>query len=182
MKSVVSYLFFYHDTLVNINNLSIEETQKLQDMLRQKESDLEKTEDLLNSFQQEVHLLSRERKRLLGLQNNLELELETSAQAHKQLAEQKTENEKLKEIIDTLKTDLDEALYLQSTSSPSVQFMDALEDVEGDKEGDEQVVTMIIKRRPSSILSVNDESSHALGPASVAPIKVNTICFVLPHM
>lgn len=80
-------------------------------MLRQKESDLENTESLLNNFHQEVQLLSQERKRLIDLQNNLELELETSAQAHKQLAEQKTENEKLKEIIDTLKVDLDEALY-----------------------------------------------------------------------
>jgi DNA repair exonuclease SbcCD ATPase subunit len=129
-------------------------------MLRQKESDLEKTEDLLNSFQQEVHLLSKERKRLLGLQNNLELELETSAQAHKQLAEQKTENEKLKEIIDTLKTDLDEALFLQSSSS-SVKFMDALEEKEQDQ------------------ITIPSIESHALGPASV-PIKVN--CLVLYYL
>lgn len=132
-----------------------QETQKLQDLLRQKESDLEKTEDLLNSFQQEVQLLSEERKRLLGLQNSLELELETSAQAHKQLAEQKTENEKLKEIIDSLKTDLDEALYLQKSKAAeaaaadedALEFMDALE-----------------------VNSEEEESSHALVPASV-PLK-----------
>lgn len=39
-----------------------------------------------------------------------------SVKAHQQLAEQKSENEKLKEIIDTLKTDLDEALLLSSES------------------------------------------------------------------
>lgn len=117
----------------------IEETHKLQDMLRQKESDLEKTEELLNNFQYEVQLLSQERKRLIGLQNNLELELETSAQAHKQLAEQKTENEKLKDIIDTLKVDLDEALYHhQHTILDTVQ------------EDDQQ-----------------EEESHALVPASL---------------
>lgn len=106
----------------------VEETQKLQDMLRQKESDLEKTESLLSSFQHEVQLLSQERKRLIGLQNNLELELETSAQAHKQLAEQKTENEKLKEIIDSLKTDLDEALQQQQQSTSAMIFLDAVEE------------------------------------------------------
>lgn len=97
-------------------------------MLRQKESDLEKTESLLNNFQTEVHLLSQERKRLIGLQNTLELELETSAQAHKQLAEQKTENEKLKDIIDTLKTDLDEALCNHQTTT-SV-FLDTVQEEE----------------------------------------------------
>ncbi|KAI8065362.1 uncharacterized protein B0P05DRAFT_554035 [Gilbertella persicaria] len=94
-----------------------QEAQKLHELLRQKEADLEKTEDLLSTFQHEVQGLSEERKRLIELQNCLELELETSAQAHQQLAEQKSENEKLKEIIDTLKTDLDEALYHQSNNS-----------------------------------------------------------------
>lgn len=93
---------------------SLEETQELQELLKQKEADLEKTESLLNNFQQEVQLLSTERKRLIELQNDLELELEISANAHQQLAEQRSENEKLKEIIDTLKTDLDEALLLSN--------------------------------------------------------------------
>ncbi|EIE76109.1 hypothetical protein RO3G_00813 [Rhizopus delemar RA 99-880] len=90
------------------------EAQELQELLKQKEADLEKTESLLNNFQQEVQLLSTERKRLIELQNDLELELEISANAHQQLAEQRSENEKLKEIIDTLKTDLDEALLLSN--------------------------------------------------------------------
>lgn len=51
---------------------------------------------------------------MIELQNDLELELEISANAHQQLAEQRSENEKLKEIIDTLKTDLDEALLLSN--------------------------------------------------------------------
>lgn len=63
--------------------------------------------------------MSQERTRLLHLQNSLELELETNAQAHKQLQEQKNENEKLKEIIDSLKTDLDEALYHQDEEEES---------------------------------------------------------------
>lgn len=53
---------------------------------------------------------------MIELQNDLEQELEVSVKAHQQLAEQKSENEKLKEIIDTLKTDLDEALLLSSES------------------------------------------------------------------
>ncbi|KAI8639417.1 hypothetical protein BD408DRAFT_435157 [Parasitella parasitica] len=93
------------------------ETQELQNLLRQKECDLKKTEHLLDFFHYEVQLLNQERKRLIGLQSNLEMELQTSAQAHKQLEEQKSENEKLKEIIDALKTDLDEALHHQSSSS-----------------------------------------------------------------
>ncbi|CEI94314.1 hypothetical protein RMCBS344292_08526 [Rhizopus microsporus] len=92
------------------------ETQQLQELLKQKEADLEKTESLLCNFQQEVQNLSKERKRLIELQNDLEQELEVSVKAHQQLAEQKSENEKLKEIIDTLKTDLDEALLLSSES------------------------------------------------------------------
>ena len=123
-------------------------------MLRQKELDLENTEDLLNSFQHEVHLLSQERQRLLGLQNNLELELETSAQAHKQLAEQKTENEKLKEIIDTLKIDLDEALHTMNSIDGKQQ-----KSIETEKKQD-QMVDM-----PTMIT----DQSHALVPA---PFKV----------
>jgi polyribonucleotide nucleotidyltransferase len=130
-------------------------------MLRQKESDLEKTESLLNSFQYEVQLLSQERKRLIGLQNNLELELETSAQAHKQLAEQKTENEMLKEIIDTLKTDLDEALQQQQESTSAMIFLDAVEEhIENEAEAAKE-----------------DESSHAIVPSSTTTLKVFN-----PHM
>lgn len=93
------------------------ETQKLQELLRQKESDLEKTEELLKNFKREVDTLSQERKRLLDLQNSLEQEIETNAEAHKQLQEQKNENEKLKEIINSLKTDLDEALLHQDDNN-----------------------------------------------------------------
>ena len=96
--------------------LCLGETQQLQELLKQKEADLEKTESLLCNFQQEVQNLSKERKRLIELQNDLEQELEVSVKAHQQLAEQKSENEKLKEIIDTLKTDLDEALLLSNES------------------------------------------------------------------
>lgn len=129
-------------------------------MLRQKECDLEKTEDLLNSFQYEVQLLSQERNRLIGLQNNLEMELQTSAQAHKQLEEQKSENEKLKEIIDTLKTDLDEALYHQSSSSIAGE---ALSCELVDDTTSMEPYSPSIKRQPSiiSVSSSINEESHA---------------------
>ncbi|GAN06570.1 hypothetical protein MAM1_0128c06056 [Mucor ambiguus] len=136
------------------------EAQELQELLRQKECDLEKTEDLLNSFQYEVQLLSQERSRLIGLQNNLEMELQTSAQAHKQLEEQKSENEKLKEIIDTLKTDLDEALYHQSGSSSTGEVLSC--------ELVDDTIVMdphhpSIERQPSiiSVSSSINEESHA---------------------
>ncbi|KAI7901039.1 uncharacterized protein BX663DRAFT_516112 [Cokeromyces recurvatus] len=99
-----------------------QEAQKLQDSLKQKEVCLEKSEDLLNNLQNEVQLLKNERHRLVDLQNTLELELETSAKAHKELAEQKSENEKLKEIIDSLKTDLNVALLHQHDTSHDVSF------------------------------------------------------------
>ncbi|KAG0188104.1 hypothetical protein DFQ28_005376 [Apophysomyces sp. BC1034] len=85
------------------------ETQKLQDMLRQKELDLQTTEKFLKNFECEFRQLTEERDRLMGLQRNLEQELETSHQTHMQLAEQRSENERLKEIIDSLKCDLDQA-------------------------------------------------------------------------
>lgn len=131
-------------------------------MLRQKESDLEKTEDLLNSFQYEVNLLSQERKRLIGLQSNLELELETSSQAHKQLAEQKTENEKLKDIIDTLKIDLDEALYHHQQMPP----LDTVEEHVNDEQEEDQDSTVVVVKRKGSLLSLKEES-HVLSPLKV---------------
>jgi hypothetical protein len=70
----------------------------------------------LHNFQTEVASLGEERSRLVIMQRNLELELETSAQAHRQLAEQKSENEKLKGVIDNLKVDLVEALHIGDTS------------------------------------------------------------------
>jgi cell division protein FtsB len=124
-------------------------------MLRQKESDLEKTENLLNNFQFEVQLLSEERKRLIGLQNNLELELKTSAQAHRQLEEQKTENEKLKEVIDSLKTDLDEALFQQNNNDLLLITTTIKEEQE-----DQVDETRVINRKTSCSLSVKDEESH----------------------
>ncbi|KAL0141579.1 hypothetical protein V8B55DRAFT_1490392 [Mucor lusitanicus] len=139
------------------------EAQELQDLLRQKEHDLEKTEDLLNSFQYEVQLLSQERNRLIGLQNNLEMELQTSAQAHKQLEEQKSENEKLKEIIDTLKTDLDEALHHQSSSSSHAGEVLSCELVDNTIVMDPQHPS--IKRQPSIVSvssSINEESHGSL--------------------
>ncbi|CEP18152.1 hypothetical protein [Parasitella parasitica] len=135
------------------------ETQELQNLLRQKECDLEKTEHLLDNFQYEVQLLNQERKRLIGLQSNLEMELQTSAQAHKQLEEQKSENEKLKEIIDALKTDLDEALHQQSSNSAggdifAFEFADDTTAIEPRPH--------CIKRQPSivSVSSSLNEESH----------------------
>ncbi|KAI8072044.1 hypothetical protein BDF21DRAFT_424770 [Thamnidium elegans] len=149
-------------SIKNLFDEKCEETQKLQDLLRQKESDLEKTEDLLNSFQYEVNLLSQERKRLIGLQSNLELELETSSQAHKQLAEQKTENEKLKDIIDTLKIDLDEALY-HHQQVPSV--LDTVEEDVDDEQED------IVVKRKGSLLSLKEES-HVVSPLKTLEIEL----------
>ncbi|KAL0088964.1 hypothetical protein J3Q64DRAFT_1732550 [Phycomyces blakesleeanus] len=98
-----------HLSIKRLFDEKCQETHKLQEMLRQKELDLEKTEQFLSNFQHEFDQLNKERNRLMGLQNNLEQELSTSHQTHMQLAEQRSENERLKEIIDSLKDDLDEA-------------------------------------------------------------------------
>ncbi|KAI7892410.1 uncharacterized protein EV154DRAFT_505037 [Mucor mucedo] len=133
-----------------------QETQKLQEMLRQKESDLQKTEALLNNFHHEVQLLSQERARLIGLQNNLEQEMKTSAQAHQQLAEQKTENEKLKDIIDTLKVDLDEALFHHHTLD-TVQEDEALEESHAFKTLENELIT---DEKDGVLKSVQDEKDY----------------------
>lgn len=76
-------------------------------MLRHKELELQKTEALLSSIHHEFKQLNEERNKLMTLQRNLERELATSHTTHLQLAEQRSENERLKEIIDNLKCDLE---------------------------------------------------------------------------
>ena len=76
-------------------------------MLRHKEFELQKTEVLLSSIHHEFQQLNEERNKLKAMQNNLEHELATSHYTHMQLAEQRSENERLKEIIDGLKFDLE---------------------------------------------------------------------------
>ncbi|KAI8879340.1 hypothetical protein K501DRAFT_287406 [Backusella circina FSU 941] len=131
------------------------ETQKLQELLRQKEGDLQNTEDLLHNFQTEVASLGEERSRLVVMQRNLELELETSAQAHRQLAEQKSENEKLKGIIDNLKVDLVEALHIGDTSQ--MELNDPIKELENELANDE-----------NKLKSVQDEKDYYKNRASEA--------------
>ncbi|KAI8333317.1 hypothetical protein BC941DRAFT_434387 [Chlamydoabsidia padenii] len=107
---------------LSIKNLFDEkcgETQKLQELLKQKESDLQKAEEFLNSFHHEFMQLTEERNRLKLLQQDLERELATSHLTHTQLAEQRSENERLKQVIDTLKCDLDQARHDQSSTGQS---------------------------------------------------------------
>ncbi|KAI9264114.1 hypothetical protein BDA99DRAFT_48663 [Phascolomyces articulosus] len=84
-----------------------QEAQDLQEMLRHKELELQKTEAFLSSIHHEFQQLNEERNKLKAMQNNLERELATSHHTHMQLAEQRSENERLKEIIDGLKCDLE---------------------------------------------------------------------------
>ncbi|CDH51901.1 hypothetical protein RO3G_00813 [Lichtheimia corymbifera JMRC:FSU:9682] len=84
-----------------------QEAQELQDMLRHKELELQKTEALLSAINHEFKHLNEERNRLMELQNSLERELVSSQQTHMQLEEQRTENERLKDIIDSLKLDIE---------------------------------------------------------------------------
>ncbi|KAI9496358.1 hypothetical protein BDB00DRAFT_810128 [Zychaea mexicana] len=97
-----------------------EETQDLQEMLRHKELALQKTEAFLSTIHHEFQQLNEERNKLMALQNNLERELATSHYTHMQLAEQRSENERLKEIIDGLKCDLEARSELSSSSSSSL--------------------------------------------------------------
>ncbi|KAI8365738.1 hypothetical protein BD560DRAFT_436336 [Blakeslea trispora] len=134
-----------------------QETQKLQELLKQKELDLEKTEELLESFHSEVKGLNVERKRLIELQNTLEHELETSAQTHQQLAEQKSENEKLKEIIDTLKTDLDEALYHQNNNSEFSLLLSSSTSTSSDKNVVLEEPTLSLKTLENELTPYNGD-------------------------
>ncbi|ORZ18459.1 hypothetical protein BCR42DRAFT_410868 [Absidia repens] len=83
------------------------ETQKLQELLKQKELDLQHAETFLGNFHLEFKHLTEERNRLALLQQDLERELIASHHTHAQLAEQRSENDRLKQVIDTLKYDLD---------------------------------------------------------------------------
>lgn len=64
--------------------------------------------------------LTDERDRLRSLQQDLERELASSQLTHTQLAEQRSENERLKEVIDTLKCDLDQARHEQLSGNHSM--------------------------------------------------------------
>ncbi|KAI8068221.1 hypothetical protein BC940DRAFT_273139 [Gongronella butleri] len=85
------------------------EAQKLQELLKQKELDLQQTEVYLCHFRHEFKQLNSERERLMMLQRDLEHELHASQHTHTQLAEQRSENDRLKQVIDTLRTDLEHA-------------------------------------------------------------------------
>ncbi|CAO3598780.1 unnamed protein product [Absidia cylindrospora] len=87
------------------------ETHKLQELLKQKELDLQHAETFLGNFHLEFKHLTEERNRLALLQQDLERELIASHDTHAQLAEQRSENDRLKQVIDTLKYDLDLARY-----------------------------------------------------------------------
>ncbi|KAI9012675.1 hypothetical protein CLU79DRAFT_769621 [Phycomyces nitens] len=119
-----------HLSIKRLFDEKCQETHKLQEMLRQKELDLQKTEQFLCNFQHEFDQLNKERNRLMGLQNNLEQELSTSHQTHMQLAEQRSENERLKEIIDSLKDDLDEARNRQGDSGSNGSHSPPMSDSE----------------------------------------------------
>lgn len=86
-----------------------EETQKLQNALRSKEVLLEQTEETFSNMNKEFRQLMHERDRLVQMQYELEQELLMSQSAHMKLEEQRCENERLKQVIDELSYDLDEA-------------------------------------------------------------------------
>ncbi|KAI9288853.1 hypothetical protein BC943DRAFT_300761 [Umbelopsis sp. AD052] len=85
------------------------ETQKLQDALKSKEMLLEQTEETFSHMNKEFRQLMDERDRLVEMQVQLEQELIMSQSAHMKLEEQRCENERLKQVIDELSYDLDEA-------------------------------------------------------------------------
>lgn len=82
------------------------EAQELHDMLLQKARVLEETERLCQSINKEFHYIKHERSKLLAMQNTLERELASSRYTHVQLEEQRNENQRLKEIIGGLQSNL----------------------------------------------------------------------------
>ncbi|KAI8337653.1 hypothetical protein BC941DRAFT_425853 [Chlamydoabsidia padenii] len=114
------------------------ETQKLQELLKQKEADLQKAEAFLCSFHHEFMQLTEERNRLKLLQQDLEKELVTSHHTHTQLAEQRSENERLKQVIDILKCDLYQARHEQ-LSTGQTNTSSLIETLEAEMEGQLQL-------------------------------------------
>ncbi|KAI7874665.1 hypothetical protein K492DRAFT_240730 [Lichtheimia hyalospora FSU 10163] len=82
------------------------EAQELHDMLHQKARVLEETERLCQSINNEFHHLKHEKSKLLSMQSTLERELASSRFTHVQLEEQRSENQRLKEIIGGLQSNL----------------------------------------------------------------------------
>lgn len=82
------------------------EARELHDMLHQKARVLEETERLCQSINNEFHHLKYEKSKLLAMQSTLERELATSRYTHVQLEEQRNENQRLKEIIGGLQSNL----------------------------------------------------------------------------
>lgn len=70
---------------------------------------MEHTEATFSSMNKEFRQLMDERDRLVEMQYQLEQELLMSQSAHMKLEEQRCENERLKQVIDDLSFDLDEA-------------------------------------------------------------------------
>ncbi|CAO3635543.1 unnamed protein product [Cunninghamella echinulata] len=127
---------------LSIKNLFDEkcgETQKLQELLKQKELDLQKTEAFLSSFRHEFMQLTDERDRLRSLQQDLERELASSQLTHTQLAEQRSENERLKQVIDTLKCDLDQARHEQLSGNQSMNTSNLIKSLEAELEDQLQI-------------------------------------------
>lgn len=86
--------------------LFLVEARELHDMLHQKARVLEETERLCQSINNEFHHLKHEKSKLLAMQSTLERELATSRYTHVQLEEQRNENQRLKEIIGGLQSNL----------------------------------------------------------------------------
>ena len=87
-------------------DISTVEAQELHDMLHQKARVLEETERLCQSINNEFHHLKHEKSKLLSMQSTLERELASSRFTHVQLEEQRSENQRLKEIIGGLQSNL----------------------------------------------------------------------------
>ncbi|RUO97124.1 hypothetical protein BC936DRAFT_140937 [Jimgerdemannia flammicorona] len=85
-----------------------EETNKLQEQLRYKESDVSIKEEELKDLKAEFDAMLKERSRLDGMRRDLEAELSAARANHVELEEQRLENEHLRETIDRLRYDLDE--------------------------------------------------------------------------
>ncbi|CDH60915.1 hypothetical protein RO3G_00813 [Lichtheimia corymbifera JMRC:FSU:9682] len=93
-------------SMKKLYNEKCQEARELHDMLHQKARVLEETERLCQSINNEFHHLKHEKSKLLAMQSTLERELATSRYTHVQLEEQRNENQRLKEIIGGLQSNL----------------------------------------------------------------------------
>ncbi|AAW45913.2 hypothetical protein CNJ01550 [Cryptococcus deneoformans JEC21] len=98
-----------HANMQKMYNSQCDEAQRLRDMLRDRDEEIRELEDAVNAHSADEEKLTQEIRALEDEVKRLEADLSRARQAESHLQVQKQENLALKETIDRMRFDLDEA-------------------------------------------------------------------------